>query len=815
MLDLSSLLPLICPDCTTLPTIQLPQIAVALAAKSGAESGASVAGRCNGQILGVKLSPDCISPPETLEQRDFAAAAMPLLQLGSQGPAVQKLQHRLQQQGVYAGAMDGEFGADTEAAVAQWQQAHQLTVDGIVGPTTWTKLVEGSTPSPPAKPSPPASVTATINPPESHMEKRSETPSPIAVSAPGANAWGLNQTIHAWNGDSNPVQMGARSQMFLLGGGALLLISGGFIWLLRRSRDWMQSLSPTLLLAEGHPADAFGMITETANETAPGTNKGGTHSNSGANSGANSGGSASATFNGTANNGTANGTANRAANHITNGTANFEPSSWQGELSDLDEPIVLKQSPMWSKLILWSIIGVTSVVIVWANVAKIDESIPVQGKLEPQGEVKAVQAPVGGVVKTIHVKEGQRVKKGDLLVSFDATTAQAKLKSLQQIRQQLVQENNLYQSQTGAAPGSPSAATWVSARAPELIAPELIALTQNRAALLQENQLYRAELGGGLQGLSTEAQMRFQSRQRGRDARIAAAELNADQLTRQLSQIQVQLDNARDSFATNVEVGRNLAELVQEGAFARLPYLERQQTTNTSRAEVDRLIQEEARVRLAIAQAQEEVQNTIAMTQDDSYSRIAENEKRIADIDSQLTKIALENRKRIQEIDSQLSEVKLSLNYQDLRSPTDGTVFDLKPPSASYVANASEPVLKIVPDDRLVAKVSVNNQNIGFLSEGMVADVRIDSFPFSEFGEIQGELTWIGSDSMPPTPTQPQETFPAKIALKRQTLKVNDREVVLRSGMSLSANIKIRQRTVMSIFTEQFSKATESLSHTR
>jgi len=63
--------------------------------------------------------------------------------------------------------------------------------------------------------------------------------------------------------------------------------------------------------------------------------------------------------------------------------------------------------------------GITTVAITWACVAKIEEAIPAAGKLEPVGTVKVVQAPVNGVVKAIYVEDGQTVKKGDRLLRAD------------------------------------------------------------------------------------------------------------------------------------------------------------------------------------------------------------------------------------------------------------------------------------------------------------------------------------------------------------------------------------------------------------
>jgi hemolysin D len=94
-------------------------------------------------------------------------------------------------------------------------------------------------------------------------------------------------------------------------------------------------------------------------------------------------------------------------------------------------------------------------------------------------------------------------------------------------------------------------------------------------------------------------------------------------------------------------------------------------------------------------------------------------------------------------------------------------------------AHLSEPILKLVPLDSLVAKVFVSNQDIGFIHPGMKVDVRVDSFPFSEYGDIKGKISWIGSDALPPTEVRRFYSFPAKVILDSQSLKTQGKALTL------------------------------------
>lgn len=488
-------------------------------------------------------------------------------------------------------------------------------------------------------------------------------------------------------------------------------------------------------------------------------------------------------------------------------------TSGHTENRKFDQPVLLQQSPLWSRAILWILIGATTTAIIASCVAKIEEAIPAQGKLEPQGTVKEVQAAVGGVVKAVYVDDGQRVHVGDRLLSLDPTVAQAQLTSLRNIRNSLIQENQFYQAQMS---GSPFKAPLEQTMAQLKLPLELISLTKSRATLVAENQLYRAELSGVSQGiLLPEQRERFLSNQEELKARIATAQLEVEQSVKELRKTQIKLVSAKEKLALNQAIVNKLGYLAQQKGISQVQYLEQKQEVMKTKSESEELTQEQARLRLAINEAESKLKDTITTARQDLLNQIADNEKHIAEIDSSLTKAIVDNSKHIDEINSQLSQSQMNLQYQELKAPVSGTVFDLQAHSPGFVTKSSQSILKIVPDDSLVAKVFITNKDIGFVKEGMNVDVRLDTFPFSEFGDIKGELVWIGSDALPPDKIHNFYRFPAKIRLLRQSLLINGREVSLQSGMSVNANIKVRQRTVISIFTDLFTKKIESLKFVR
>lgn len=471
-----------------------------------------------------------------------------------------------------------------------------------------------------------------------------------------------------------------------------------------------------------------------------------------------------------------------------------------------DQPVILEQPAVWSRVVVWLLVAVTTSALAWAAIAKIEEAVPATGKLEPQGSVKEIKAPTGGVVREIHVQDGQVVKKGELLVTFDPTAPEADLESLTKLRNSLLRENQFYTTAVSGINGDDG---------------DLGSLTRLRAALIAENEFYQAQINGlnvnqrtGGEFNSTQQQLLTNARAE-YQSRVKDAQLRIRELEEQLSQTQVQLITIKKVVGLNQQILDRIEPVAKEGAISQLQYQRQQQEVLTRQAEVERLTGEQQRILVQISQAKEQLQNTISLSAKDVFTKIADNQKKIAEIDVDLVRFRLENKKKINEIDGQLSKAKLALQYQELRSPVNGVVFDLQAKSQGFVANSSEPILRVVPNENLVASVYITNRDIGFVQPGMATDVKIESFPESEFGSIKGKLVSIGSDALAPTQERPFYAFPAKIQLESQSLLTNGRQLPLQSGMSVNCNIKVRKRTVLSIFLDMFDKKVNSLQNVR
>jgi hemolysin D len=358
------------------------------------------------------------------------------------------------------------------------------------------------------------------------------------------------------------------------------------------------------------------------------------------------------------------------------------------------EEVVLQQSRFWARSITWTLMGVTAFGLGWLALAQTEEIVTAPGKLEPLGVVKEIRLPVGGVVDELLVKEGEQVRKGQVLMRLDTEATKDRQQSL-----------------------------------------------LNSLAFKQQQLLLKVEeLKRYLDVNDTEQRM----------------------LMRSLSLEQEVLDR--------------LEVLNREGATAELQYL-------TQRNKV------------------QEVASKLEESKVDRLRQLAILGQGIRQLQTELA-----------DLRSKLIELNVNIRYQALTSPVDGVVFELKPKAKGFVAQTSEPVLKVVPRDKLEARVEVPSKDIGFVSVDKPADISIDSFPSSDFGVIKGRVRRIGSDALPPDQLKNFYRVPVDIALESQTLRLKDgTRLPLQVGMSITANVKLRKVTYLQLLLSDFKNKADAL----
>lgn len=421
-----------------------------------------------------------------------------------------------------------------------------------------------------------------------------------------------------------------------------------------------------------------------------------------------------------------------------------QPQEWQ-----FRETVLLRKSGLGSSLLIWSAVGFTGLAIVWAVVAPLEETVAVQGKLEPSSTVKRVDAPTPGVVQAVLVREGQPVRLGQPLLRFDLREPRSSLAAALAIRNRLV----------------------------------------------NENQVLRASLGElDPRGLTSNQKLQLDSQQSELSSKNRAAQ---EDLNKSLERVK----GLAMSLATAQDVARRYRQLATSGAVSEVQVLDYENRAQELSSQIRAEEREIARLRAVVV-------STSSTPGVDLRSRIEANLRQIS------------------ELDRDISKARQQIQYGLLTSPANGTVFDITVAPGSVVqqvqAETSKPILKIVPNDHLQAKVYLPNTAIGFVHVGQKADISLDTFQASEYGRIPASVKRIGSDAL--TPSELIQAlgsdakglyFPAVLALKSQGLMLRSRTAPLQAGMSLTADIKLRDRRFINLITSFFGDKRRDLERLR
>ena len=178
------------------------------------------------------------------------------------------------------------------------------------------------------------------------------------------------------------------------------------------------------------------------------------------------------------------------------------------------------------------------------------------------------------------------------------------------------------------------------------------------------------------------------------------------------------------------------------------------------------------------------------------------------------------NLNRIASLDTEIRKAEVLLSRISVQAPISGLVFDLNVSRGDVVPGGKgvKPMLQIIPEDDLQAKIYIPNEAIGFIRKGQRADISLAAFKASDYGYLPATVQRIGSDALTPQEQQRELGqdakglyFPAILELNNQALTVGQRDVALQPGMSLTADLHLRTRRFISAITDLFDDKRRSL----
>jgi HlyD family secretion protein len=161
---------------------------------------------------------------------------------------------------------------------------------------------------------------------------------------------------------------------------------------------------------------------------------------------------------------------------------------------------------------------------------------------------------------------------------------------------------------------------------------------------------------------------------------------------------------------------------------------------------------------------------------------------------------------------AELAKAEHRSKLTEIRAPVDGVVNGLAVRTAGQVVAAGAVLLTIVPDaEELVTEAWLRNDDVGFVSPGMPAKVKLATYPFQKYGWLTGEVTSIGADSEVPESmrnTQGEPLFyKVRIKLAAQALIRDGKSFSAKSGMQAVADIQLGERTLLEYLTSPLKKA--------
>src|SRR5262245_49660864 len=415
------------------------------------------------------------------------------------------------------------------------------------------------------------------------------------------------------------------------------------------------------------------------------------------------------------------------------------------ELEFLPEVLEIQHTPPSpiGRAIGWTVMAVLAAAIAWASVSWIDVVAVAPGKVIPSGHSKVVQPLESGIIRTIHVREGQAVRRGDALLDLDPTTSEADLA-------RLAHEHRAAQLEAERLRGLLDERHEF--QAPAGMEPRLAALQQQRLRDQLSEHQSRLE----------SARLLIEQREAAVEATRADSErleMVVPMLSERAAAYRKLLDNEFVGRLQFLEVEQQRVEKVQELAGAR-----------------HRLTRDRAALEEAVAQAQ-------VQEREFRRARLAE----LAEVETRAASLAQD-----------IIKASQRARIQRLTAPIDGVVQQLAVHTVGGVVTPAQPLMVVVPgEDRLEVEAWIENKDIGFIRASQTAEVKIETFPFTQYGSVGGRVRSVSGDAVPGE--RGTLAYLARLSLDRTWLEVDGEEVSLSAGMAVTVEIKTDTRRVIEL----------------
>jgi len=419
-----------------------------------------------------------------------------------------------------------------------------------------------------------------------------------------------------------------------------------------------------------------------------------------------------------------------------------------------------------------------TIALAWSFLGKVDVLATAQGRLAPAGDVKTIQPLDPGVVRAIHVQDGDHVRAGQLLVELDPTQ-----------------------------PGADADRTAHDLMQAQLDLARLIAL---KTAIDSRGTPRLGPVPGASADQIEETAAAMRAQYEGHAARMADLAQQISQKTAEAGEVQAQIDETNASLPMIAEKERIHRTLTEKGYDTSLAFLDAQQQLSNARHEL--LVLQQRAAQAADARAALEKEREEA---DDQFATDTLGDLRKA-------------QGQVNELSQELVKAENKSTQTALRSPIDGVVDQITIHTLGGVVTPAQALMIVVPDNQsLTIAARLADRDVGFVHAGQPVKVKIDTFNFTRYGLIDGRVVDVSRDVIAqdprqaaPDPSAPQAradapAYVARIALDRTSMMIDGQVQSLEPGMAVTAEIKTGERTIIDYLLSPLARKTQESLHER
>lgn len=423
----------------------------------------------------------------------------------------------------------------------------------------------------------------------------------------------------------------------------------------------------------------------------------------------------------------------------------IKPQGYSDELAFLPAALEVQQTPPSpvGRIMLWVIVLFFILSFIWAWFGKVDIVATAQGRIIPSGKSKVIQPVEGGKISAIYVKEGTKVKKGDVLVTLDETSSGADVSKLSQQLAQYKQDLVRLKS----------ALSYIST--------DKLTKTVKVPHQLDDSQ-----------ALYMQKQV---SEFREKIAELKSQELQYESELQSAEASHLKLENTLPIVTARL---KSTEKLLNKGYVTEDQYLQIKQDFISQQQDLEVEKHKIERSKAMVEQVQSQRALAISQTQQQILQKIVETKQLISSTEQDLIK------------------AKQSQQYNQIRSPINGEVQQLAITTIGGVVTPAQELMVIVPEDqKLEIEASLLNKDIGFVYEQQKAEVKIDTFNFTKYGVIDAVVNNISRDA--------EENkdlglvYAVHLGIVKNNVFVNNKQVSLSPGMQVSVEIKTGQRRII------------------